>query len=155
MESHFTRVTTMHIPRVRIVSLRFGKPVRREGRTRAQRTHYFVPDAIFGLIRWHGNEYGATLWQLSILRAVRPQQAASTIPGVMPGAEVLLRVSSVSNVRWVLSLIRQIEARGIPATDVSPDYWHCVYHRLAARIAAPDYSASQHAAYLSRLRCGF
>ncbi len=154
MESHLTRVCTMHIPRIRMVSLRFGKPVRREGRTRAQRTHYFLPGSTFGLIRWHGNEYGTTLWQLSILRAVRPHQAASTVAGVTPGAEVLLHVSSLANVRWVLSLIRQIEARGIPATDVSPDYWHCVHNRLTAKIAPPEYSATQHAAYLGRLRCG-
>ena len=143
----------MHIPRIQIVSLRFGKPVRRDGRTRAQRTHFFIPESTFGLIRWHGNEYGTTLWQLSILRAVRPQQAASAVVGVTPGAEILLHVSSGSNVRWVLSLIRQIEARGILATDVSPDYWHCVHHRLAARTAPREYSAAQHAAYISRLRC--
>jgi hypothetical protein len=153
VKPNLTRVDTIHVPRLRSVSLRFGRPVRRETVTATQKCHYFTPDSTFAMVRWHGNEYGTTLWQLSIMRAVRPQQAASSVLGVTPGAEVLLRVSAITNVRWVLSLIRRIEARGLNAAEVSPDYWCCVQNRLSARVAVPEYGAAEHAAYLNRLKC--
>jgi hypothetical protein len=150
---NFYSVFTIRIPRLRHVSLRFGKPFRSVGRLRGERVHYFAPESVFGLIRWHGNEYGSTFWQLSILRAVLRREAASTILGVSPGAEILLNASSFTNVRCVLTLISKIKARGIAAIDVSPDYWRCVHHRLVARVVVPEYSAAEHAAYLGRLRC--
>jgi hypothetical protein len=148
-----TRIDTIHVPRLRAVSVRFGRPVRRETISPSQKCHYFTPDSTVALLRWHGNDYGTTLWQLSILRAVWPQQVASTVIGVTPGAEVLLRVSAITSVRWMLSLIRRIEARGIAAADVSPDYWRCVHHRLTARVAVPEYRDAEHAAFLTRLKC--
>jgi hypothetical protein len=153
METHLTRVHTMRVPRIRHLSLRFGKPVHSARGGRGQRVHYFSPDSVLGLLRWHGNEYGTTLCEFSILRAVAPHEAASTIAGVTPGAEVLLAVSSVANVRRMLSLIREMKAKGIAPIEVSPDYWRCVHNRLLTRVAVPDYSAATHAAYLRRLQC--
>jgi len=153
MDTHLTRVTTMRIPRIRHLSLRFGKPVHSARAGRGQRVQYFEPRAVFGLLRWHGNECGTTHCEFSILRAVAPQEAASTVPGVIPGAEVLLTVSSVANVRRVLAIVREIKAQGIPASEVSPDYWRCVHHRLVAHVVVPEYRAATHAAYLRRLQC--
>jgi hypothetical protein len=153
MDTHLTRVTTIRIPRIRYLSLRFGNSVHSARAGRGQRVHYFEPHAVFGLLRWHGNEYGTTHCELSILRAVTHQEAASTIPGITPGAEILLTVCSVANVRRVLGLIREIKAQGIPATEVSPDHWRCVHHRLIAHVAVPEYRAATHAAYLKSRQC--
>jgi len=153
MDTHLTRVTTMRIPRIRHLSLRFGKPVHIARMGRGQRVHYFEPRAVFGLLRWHGNEFGTTHCEFSILRSVALQEAASVIPGVTLGAEVLLTVSSVANVRRVLTLVREIKAQRIPPNEVSPDYWRCVHHRLLARVAVPEYRIATHAAYLRRRQC--
>jgi hypothetical protein len=153
MESYLTRVHTIRIPRIRHLSLRFGKPVHSARGARGQRVHYFAPHSVLGLLRWHGNEYATTLCEFSIVRAVAPHEAASTMAGVTPGAQILLAVSSVANVRRMLSLIREMKAKGIAPTLVSPDYWRCVHNRLLTRVAVLDYSTATHAAYLRRLQC--
>ena len=150
MDTLLTRVTTIRIPRIRHLSLRFGNPVHSARTGRGQRVHYFEPGAVFGLLRWHGNEFGTTHCGFSILRAVVGRTVAATVPGVTPGAEVLLAVSSVATVRRVLALVRDIKAQGIPASEVSPDYWRSVSQRLIAHVAVPEYRAAAHAAYLER-----
>ena len=149
MEPHLTRVETIYIPRVRTVSLRFGEPVQRHRLNKAQRLSFFRPDSTFAVNRWHGCEQGTTLWQLSILRAVWPQQSRALIAGVTPGAEVLLRVSSIANVRQMLALIRGIEARGIGAVAVNPDYWREVHRRLTDRMEVPEYTVAHHLAFIN------
>ena len=153
MDTQLTRVTTIRIPRIRYLSLRFGNPVHSARIGRGQRVHYFEPGAVFGLLRWHGNEFGTTHCEFSILRAVVGRTIAATVPGVTPKAEILLAVSSVSTVRRVLALDRDIKARGIPASEVSPDYWRAVQQRLIAHAVVPEYRAATHAAYLERPRC--
>jgi hypothetical protein len=54
MDADLTRVTTMRIPRIRHLSLRFGVPVHSARVGRGQRVHYFEPNTVFGLLRWHG-----------------------------------------------------------------------------------------------------
>src|SRR5271169_5356113 len=148
MDTQLTRVTTIRIPRIRHLSLRFGNPVHSARTGRGQRVHYFEPGAIFGLLRWHGNEYGTTHCEFSILRAVEGRTVASTVPGVTRAVEILLAVSSVANVRRVLALVRDIKAQGILASEVSPDYWRTVHQRLIAHVSLPAYRAATHAAYL-------
>jgi hypothetical protein len=152
MDTQLTRVTTIRIPRIRHLSLRFGDPVHSARVGRGQQVHYFEPSAIFGLLRWHRNEYGTTHCEFSILRAVVGRTKPATVPGVTPEAEILLAVSSVATVRRVLALVRDIKARGIPASEVSPDYWRAVHQRLIAHAVIPEYRAATHAAYLERLR---
>jgi hypothetical protein len=154
MELHLTPVATLRVPRIRHVSLRLGRPLRRESHGPGQRVHYFAPEAVFAFLRWHAKEEGTTRWQLQILRAVSRLEAASTIPGVMPGADIFLQGSGAAHVRSALGLIRAIKERGIGATALSPDDWRCVHHRLLARLPVPEYSVAAHATYLSCLGCG-
>jgi hypothetical protein len=130
--------------------LRFGSPVSESHRSQSQRFVYFTPQAVFSIVRWHGNGRGTVLWQLSILRAISPRETASQVVDVDPGAEVLLRVTSTANVRRVLSLIQTIEARKIEVATVNPAYWRTVQNRLIARDIVPDYGVAEHAAHLTR-----
>jgi len=153
MDTQLTRLTTIRIPRIRHLSLRFGNPVHSARIGRGQRVHYFEPGARFGLLRWHGNEYGTTHCEFSILRTVVGRTIADTVPGITPQAEILLAVSSVATVRRVLAIVRDIKAQGIPASEVNPDYWRSVHQRLIDHAVVPEYRAATHAAYLERLRC--
>src|SRR5208282_1598106 len=128
--------------------LRFGHPISEAPHSRYQRYAYFVPHAVFATLRWHGNDYGTILWQLSILRAVVPWESAFRVADVDPGAEVLLRVSGKENIRRILSLILRIQARKIDVTTVNPNYWRTVQNRLIARDLVPEYGIEEHAAYL-------
>ena len=151
MRPYLTRVRLISVPRLCNFRLRFGFPISETMHSRGIRHVFFVPHAVFATIRWHGNDYGTTLWQLSILRAVSPWERASRVADVDPGAQVLLRVSSKKNISLVLSLISQIEARKIDVRTVNPDYWRTVQNRLIARDVVPDYGAQEHAAYLLRI----
>jgi hypothetical protein len=134
------------------VWLRFGKPISLVNHSKFQRLAYFMPNAVFSTIRWHGNEHGTILWQLAIFRAISPCEAATKIADVDPGAEVLLRVSGKANIRRVLSLIREIETRKIELAAVNPSYWRTVQNRLIVRDVIPEYGAHEHAAYLARIQ---
>jgi hypothetical protein len=109
----------------------------------------FLPAAIFGRIRWEANDYGTTRWQLMVMQACTPLDVAQRIPGVQPGARLLLHAEGERQVQAVLSCIDAIEALGIAPDAVSPAYWRTLGNRLAARGPLPVYSAERHAAWLT------
>ena len=84
-----------------------------------------------------------------VMQAGTPLDAVQRIPGVRPGARLLLHVEGERKVRAVLECIDAIEALGIATIDVSPAYWRTLGNRLAARLALPEYSAERHVAWLA------
>ncbi|MDB6430138.1 DUF2840 domain-containing protein [Pseudomonas aeruginosa] len=129
--------------------LRFGEPVRTLRLDRWRRCAVFLPNAVLCRIRWQANDYGTIRWQLMVMQACTPLDAAQRIPGVQPGARLLLHAEGDANVRAVLERIDGIEAQGIAAIDVSPAYWRTLGNRLAARLPLPEYTAERHAAWLA------
>ncbi|MFV9063695.1 DUF2840 domain-containing protein, partial [Enterobacter roggenkampii] len=100
-------------------------------------------------IRWQANDYGTIRWQLMVMQTATPLDAVQRIPGVQPGARLLLHAEGDANVRAVLERIDDIEALGIAAADTSPAYWRTLANRLAARSALPTYTTERHAAWLA------
>ncbi|WP_296752850.1 DUF2840 domain-containing protein [Thiobacillus sp.] len=129
--------------------LRFGEPTRIIRLDRWRRVAVFPPGAMFCRIRWHANDYGTIRWQLMVMQACTPLDAAQRIPGVLPGARLVLHAEGEPAVRAVLAQIDAIEALGIAAVDVSPAYWRTLGNRLAARLPLPEYTAERHAAWLA------
>lgn len=127
--------------------LRFGAPIRIVRLYRWRRVAVFLPGAMFCRIRWQANAYGTIRWQLMVMQACTPWDAMQRIPGVRPGARLLLHAEGESVVRAVLAQLDAIEARGIAAIDVSPAYWRTLSNRLAARLPLPAYTARRHAAW--------
>ncbi|MFG8540781.1 DUF2840 domain-containing protein [Pseudomonas aeruginosa] len=144
-----TRVSLAYIePRFKLY-LRFGEPARTLRLDRWRRCAVFLPGAMFCRIRWEANDYGTVRWQLMVMQAGTPLDAVQRIPGVRPGARLLLHAEGENAVRAVLERIDGIEAQGIAAIDVSPAYWRTLGNRLAARLALPEYTAERHAAWLA------
>lgn len=135
-----TRVSLAHVEQRIDLYLRFGEPTRTIRLDRWRRVAIFSPGALFCRIRWHANDYGTIRWQLMVMQACTPLDAAQRIPGVLPGARLLLHA--------VLAQIDAIEALGIATIDVSPAYWRTLSNRLAARLPLPDYTTERHAAWL-------
>ncbi|MPN48889.1 hypothetical protein SDC9_196501 [bioreactor metagenome] len=81
------------------------------------------------------------------MQACRPLDGAQRIPGVQPGARLLLHAEGDRAVRAVLERIDAIEALGIAPVSVSPAYWRTLANRLAARLPLSEYSAERHAAW--------
>ena len=143
-----TRVSLAYIEQRIDLYLRFGEPVRIVRLDRWRRVAVFLPNAMFCRIRWQANDYGTVRWQLMVMQTCTPLDAAQRIPGVQPGARLLLHAEGENQVRAVLERLDAIEALGIPPFAVSPAYWRTLANRLAARLPLPEYSAERHAAWL-------
>ena len=127
-----TRVALAYIePRFKLY-LRFGEPARTLQLDRWRRCAVFLPNAVLCRIRWQANDYGTIRWQLMVMQTATPLDAVQRIPGVQPGARLLLHAEGDANVRAVLERIDGIEALGIAAADTSPAYWRTLANRLAA-----------------------
>lgn len=144
-----TRVSLAYVEQRIDIYLRFGEPARTIRLDRWRRVAVFLPGALFCRIRWHANDYGTVRWQLMVMQACTPLDAAQRIPGVLPGARLLLHAEGELVVRAVLTQIDAIEALGISAIDVSPAYWRTLGNRLAARLPLPEYTAERHTAWLA------
>lgn len=142
-----TRVSLAFIARRLNVYLRFGSPARIVAVDRRRRVAVFLPASIFGRIRWEANDYGTTCWQLMVMQAGTALDAVQRIPGVQPGARLLLRAEGERSVHAVLERIDAIEAQGIAPAEVSPAYWHVLGNRLAAHLPLPAYTVARHAAW--------
>lgn len=144
-----TRVSLAYVEQRINLYLRFGHPLRTVQLDRRRRCALFLPAAIFCRIHWEANDYGTTRWQLMVLQACRSLDAMQCIPGVRPGAHLLLHAEGEQKTRSVLERIDAIEWQGIAPTDVSPAYWCTLGNRLTARLPLPDYTAERHAAWLA------
>lgn len=144
-----TRVSLAYIEDRFKLYLRFGEPARTLRFDRWRSCATFLPSAIFCRVRWQANDYGTVRWQLMVMQACTPLDVAQRIPGVRPGARLLLHVEGDVSVRAVLERIDAIEALGVGAADVSPAYWRTLGNRLVARLPLPEYTTERHAAWLT------
>ncbi|WP_224727864.1 DUF2840 domain-containing protein [Escherichia coli] len=144
-----TRVALAYIEARFKLYLRFGEPARTLRLDDWRRCAVFLPGAMLCRIRWQANDYGTIRWQLMVMQAATPLDAVQRIPGVQPGACLLVHAEGDANVRAVLERIDGIEALGIAAIDVSPAYWRMLANRLAAHLPLPEYTAERHAAWLA------
>lgn len=144
-----TRVSLAYIEQRIDLYLRFGEPARTIRLDRWRRVAVFLPGAQFCRIRWQANGYGTIRWQLMVMQACTPLDAAQRIPGVLPGARLLLHTEGELAVRAVLAQLDAIEAQGIAPADVSPAYWRTLGNRLSARLPLPAYTTERHAAWLA------
>jgi hypothetical protein len=103
---------------------------------------------MFCRIRWQANDYGTIRWQLMVMQACTPLDAAQRIPGVQPGARLLLHAEGDANVRAVLERIDAIEALGI-APSVPRPRTGARSPTGSLRLPLPEYTAERHAAWLA------
>jgi len=144
-----TRVALAYLDKRINLYLRFGNPVRTIQLDRWRRNAMFLPTSIFCRIRWESNDYGTTRWQLMVMQACMPLDAVQRIPGIQPGARILLHAEGERQVQAVLPLIDAIEVLDIDLSDISPAYWRTLGKRLAARLPLPAYTVECHAAWLA------
>ena len=130
--------------------LRFGRPLADTILDRQRRMLSFAPGSVFAFVRWASNEYGTVESHIDIVRTVRSGEDYQTVSCVRPGGEVLLHQTSWPRVQHVLEAIDAVEALDIDPTEVSPDYWRHLHHRLEARQQPDPYTKARHRAWLRR-----
>ena len=123
--------------------LRFGAPVCKEPRGRHASVALFAPGQTFGYVRWRGGEHGTTDWQVYVCRVpIKGSErlvATQIVPGIEPGAEVLLHALTPHYARRVLSLCKRIEATGRPLETVPPLYWREAQAAIRCRKPVPPF----------------
>jgi len=131
--------------------IRFGRPA--EERIVDRRTRFvgFAAGEVFAFVRWAATAPGRTaVSRFDILRAAMRGQAVTTLPGVLPGGELLLHLSGWPVVERALKLVDAVDALGVDPADAAPDYWRHVHNRLSVGEAARPYTRERHAAWLLR-----
>ena len=113
---------------------------------RWRRCAVFLPRAMFCRVRWEANDYGTIRWQLMVMQAATPLDDMQCIPGVQPGARLLLHAEGETRCVSCWNASTASKGKNIAAIDVSPAYWRTLGNRLAARLALPEYTAERHAA---------
>jgi hypothetical protein len=101
---------------------------------RRRRIVTFAPGAVFGFIRWAANEHGTKVSRIDILRACADGEPRSTVPGVKPGAEILLRSFGWEKVQRALRAIDAVEALAFAPQEVCPDHWRHVHSSHGQKI---------------------
>lgn len=147
--TRLTRVSLAFIERRLNLYLRFGHPVQRLRQDRWRDCAFFLPGARLARVRCETGASGAVRSQLLVLQACRRTENMQRIPGIEPGAALLLHADGQRQVRAVLSLVDVIETLGIDPVDVSPAYWRMLHQRLDAGMPLPAYTAGQHVAWLA------
>ncbi|MBZ9699268.1 DUF2840 domain-containing protein [Mesorhizobium sp. CO1-1-9] len=132
--------------------IRFGNTVENRIIDRSRRVVAFAPGSIFAFVRWTANDFGTIASRVDILRAVGAGKRCSTVAYVRPGGDILLTATGWPKVEKVLEIIDAIEATGVDAIDVSPEYWRHVHSRLAVRENPRPYTRQRHEAWLMRRR---
>jgi hypothetical protein len=132
--------------------LRFGKPLAEHTLDRRRRIATFEAGAIFAFMRWASNGHGTLVSRVDILRARNAGEPYSIVPGVRPGAEILLRAVGWEKVQRALRIIEAVEALGFAPQEICPDHWRHVHNRLAAGLTPRSYSRERHRAWLLRTK---
>lgn len=130
--------------------IRFGKVAGERIIDRRRRVVSVRAGDIFAFVRWRSNGFGTIQSRLDIVVPVAPGIAYSTVPGVDPGGDILLRLSGWPKIERALQAIDAVEANAVDPCDAAPDHWRHIHNRLAAGMAPRPYSAERHRAWLLR-----
>ncbi|MFG8723588.1 DUF2840 domain-containing protein [Pseudomonas aeruginosa] len=118
-----TRVALAHFSQQVRVWLRFGQPAHMLRLDWWRSVAIFLPGTVFCRVRYQIGGREPARYELVIAQAATPRDALARIPGVRPGARLLLRVAGHTAVGTVLAHLNAIEADGMSLTSMSPAYW--------------------------------
>lgn len=130
--------------------IHFGRIASETILDRRRRIVTFAPGSVFAFVRWAANDYGTVVSRIDILRAVAPGEACATVPFVVPGAEILLRLSGWTKVSQALAAVDAVERVEIDPADACPDHWRHVMNRISASHTPRLYTPERHRAWLVR-----
>ena len=120
-----TRVSLAYIEPQFKLYLRFGEPARTLRLDRWRRCAVFLPGAMFCRIRWQANDYGTVRWQLMVMQAATPLDAMQRIPGVRPGARLLLHAEGETRCAPCWNASTQSTRRASPPSTCRPRTGAC------------------------------
>lgn len=107
----------------------FGAPNDEIRRGWHRKLAIFTAGHIFGYERWRGDKYGTQDWTLVVCEAVNGG-AFSQIPGVMPGANLLLHTRGKTKTKRALRCFDALKQDHPKLENVPVMVWRDLHHRL-------------------------
>lgn len=147
VEKNYTIASTLRKPNSLLVELLFGDY--REKRIKAAQgdivdhiDYVFAPGEIFGFAyKSLGADYKA-LHQCFVVQTLKPDEHGSVIPGINPGAEILLSTTGATSSQRFRATLQQLQKSGVdPLALEATQYAHL--HRLLEAKLSTDYFVTE------------
>ena len=90
----------------------------------------FNPSQVFGFVRWRGNQFGTQTWRVVVAQAGRPGERLTRIPGVDPGAHLLLHAFGKTRAKRALRVIDMLSEAHV-LHEIAPAYWRHVHLQIS------------------------
>jgi len=92
----------------------------------------FAPDQTFGYERWSAGEYGTREWRLFVCRT-SSSGVLTKIPGIMPGAVLLLEARGKSKVKRAFAALDALKNDGETLENLPSHRWRALHNSLQTR----------------------
>ena len=102
--------------------LLFGHPQQEIRRGWHRKLAVFEPGELFAYEQWEANSYGTQRWQIMVCRTVQ-NGSVTRIPGVHPGAKLLLMVSGKTKSKRFLSCLDALKSSAISPETIRDRIW--------------------------------
>lgn len=149
-----TWVDLLHAPGRIERCLRFGHPTQRLQLDAQRERLQFPPRAVFAVLSQRDGGHERPARRLSILRTVSPGQAFSLLPGIEPGAQILLDLKQPLQVERALAAIADLEQAGFRAEQIASDHWVNLAGRIVSGLPIRSYDHRLDRAWRTRRRQG-
>ncbi len=110
--------------------LLFGRPTQSFRVSENLEESRFIPPQVFSFVRWRGDKFGTQTWRVVVAQAGRPGERLTRIPGVTPGAHLLLHAFGKSRAKRVLRVIDMLSEAHV-LHEIAPAYWHHVHLQIS------------------------
>lgn len=110
--------------------LLFGRSITSTRTSEKHEKFRFKPLEVFGFVRWRGDQYGTQTWRVVVAQAGRPEERLTLIPGVNPGAHMLLHAFGKTRARRALRVIDMLSEAHV-LHEIAPAYWRHVHLQIS------------------------
>ena len=125
--------------------LLFGRPVKTAKLSSKNTLHSFEPDQMFGFVRWRGDEYGTQTWRVIVAQAGCAGERLTRIPGIQPGAHLLLHAFGKARAKRALRVIDLLSEAHV-LHEIAPAYWRHVHLQISRNLEPEPYDPDAFAA---------
>ena len=132
-------------PRKHNHRLLFGSPDATPKSRLVNTAHRFKQGQIFGFVRWRGDEYGTQTWRVIVAQAGCAGERLTRIPGIQPGAHLLLHAFGKTRAKRALRVIDLLSEAHV-LHEIAPAYWRHVHLQLSRNLEPEPYDPDAFAA---------
>ncbi|WP_373008012.1 DUF2840 domain-containing protein [Hyphomonas sp.] len=118
--------------------LLFGRAFHSRGLPYRGAMHLFEPGQVFGFVRWRGDGFGTQTWRVVVAKAGQPGEKLTRIPGIKPGAHLLLHAFGKTRAKRALRAIDMLSDAHV-LHEIHPAYWRHVHVQIANNLPLDTY----------------